>query len=92
LAYRFAVEDSICIDLAATGRGYGAALLEAVNERCAALDKRQLISVITGSTTAPSLGLHIRLGFRVAGCKLAKWANAVLMTRPLCDGYATPPV
>lgn len=96
-AYRFMVEDSIYMDPAATGRGYGGALLQTLIDRCTAAGKRQMIAVIGGSTTAPSIGLHSRLGFRVAGVvpsagfKLGKWADTVLMTRPLGDGDASPP-
>ena len=96
-AYRFLVEDSIYVDPAATGQGYGTALLAALIDRCERLGKRQMIAVIGGSTTAPSIGLHSRLGFRVAGVvpsagfKLGKWADTVLMTRPLGDGDTTPP-
>ena len=96
-AYRFMVEDSIYMDPAATGRGYGGALLQALIDRCTALGKRQMIAVIGGSTTAPSIGLHSRLGFRVAGVvpsagfKLGKWADTVLMTRPLGAGDSCPP-
>lgn len=97
-AYRYLVEDSIYVDPAATGRGYGTALLAALIDRCTALGRRQMIAVIGGSTTAPSIGLHSRLGFRVAGVvpsagfKLGKWADTVLMTRPLGDGDTTTPV
>jgi len=96
-AYRFLVEDSIYVDPAATGHGYGTALLGALIERCTELGKRQMIAVIGGSTTAPSIGLHSRLGFRVAGVvpsagfKLGKWADTVLMTRPLGDGDRSRP-
>ncbi|MGB0632847.1 MAG: GNAT family N-acetyltransferase [Alphaproteobacteria bacterium] len=96
-AYRFLVEDSIYVDPASTGHGYGTALLGALIDRCTALGKRQMIAVIGGSTTAPSIGLHSRLGFRVAGVvpsagfKLGKWADTVLMTRPLGEGDTTAP-
>ena len=96
-AYRFAVEDSIYLDTAATGQGYGTLLLGELIARCQALGKRQMIAVIGGSTTAASIALHSRLGFRVAGVlpsvgyKLGNWADTVMMTRALGDGDSTPP-
>ena len=97
-AYRFMVEDSIYIDPDVTGNGYGSALLATLIGRCTALGKRQMIAVIGGSTTATSIGLHSRQGFRAAGVvpsagfKLGKWADTVLMTRALGEGDTSAPV
>ena len=97
-AYRYSVENSIYIDPAATGRGYGAALLEALIQRCTSAGKRQMIAVIVGSTAVQSIGLHSRLGFRVAGVipsvgfKMGCWADTVIMARGLGEGDTTSPV
>jgi L-amino acid N-acyltransferase YncA len=96
-AYRFTVEDSIYVDAQSTGRGYGTLLLGELIDRCEALGKRQMIAVVGGSTSVASIGLHGRLGFRVAGVlpstgfKLGRWADSVLMTRPLGDGDGGDP-
>lgn len=96
-AYRYAVEDSVYVAADMTRRGLGARLLGELIRRCEALDLRQMIAVVGGSGTAASIGLHARLGFRVAGVlpsvgyKLGGWADSVLMTRALGAGDATPP-
>ena len=57
-AYRFTLEDSIYIDKTAVGRGLGRALLATVLDRCAELGYRQMVAVIGGSETWPSIRLH----------------------------------
>src|SRR5215831_10374356 len=66
-AYRFTVEDSIYVDEAEVGRGLGRALLAALLDRCAELGYRQMIAVIGGSDTWPSIRLHTALGFTQLG-------------------------
>lgn len=96
-AYRYVVEDSIYVASDLIRRGYGSALLGTLIERCEALGKRQMIAVVGGSQTVGSIGLHGRMGFRVAGVlpsfgfKFGDWADTVLMTRALGDGDATKP-
>ena len=96
-AYRFTVEDSIYIDAAEVGRGIGRALLAPLLERCAELGYRQMVAVIGGSETVPSIRLHEALGFSHAGVlpavgfKFGRWIDIVLMQRALGPGAATPP-
>lgn len=96
-AYRYTVEDSIYIAPAMTGRGFGRTLLGALIEACAERGMRQMVAVIGDSANVTSIGLHSKLGFRVAGVlpssgfKFGRWVDTVLMTRPLGDGDRTPP-
>jgi L-amino acid N-acyltransferase YncA len=96
-AYRFTVEDSIYIDAAEVGRGIGRALLEPLLARSAELGYRQMVAVIGGSDSVPSIRLHERLGFArtgllpAIGFKFGQWVDTVLMQRALGPGAATPP-
>jgi phosphinothricin acetyltransferase len=96
-AYRFTVEDSIYVAPGAGGRGIGRALLGALIDRCGALGYRRMIAVIGDSANVASIGLHARLGFRVAGVlpsvgfKHGRWVDSVLMERALGDGDLSPP-
>ena len=96
-AYRYVVEDSIYVAQGLIRRGFGSALLGELIRRCEALGKRQMIAVVGGSKTVGSIGLHGRMGFRVAGVlpsfgfKFGDWADSVLMTRSLGDGDKTKP-
>lgn len=97
-AYRFTLEDSIYIDKAEVGRGLGRMLLAAVLDRCAELGYRQMIAVIGGSDTWPSIRLHAALGFThigilpAVGFKFGSWVDVVLMQRALGPGEKTAPV
>ena len=96
-AYRFTVEDSIYIDAAEVGRGIGRLLLEPLLLRCAELGYRQMVAVVGGRETIPSIRLHEALGFTQAGVlpavgfKFGRWIDIVLMQRALGPGAATPP-
>ena len=96
-AYRYTLEDSIYIDPAEVGRGIGRRLLEPLLARCTELGYRQMVAVIGGSDTLPSIRLHQALGFlRVGvlpaiGFKFGTWVDTVLMQRSLGPGAATPP-
>jgi L-amino acid N-acyltransferase YncA len=96
-AYRFTVEDSIYIDAAEVGRGIGRLLLEPLLLRCAELGYRQMVAVVGGRETIPSIRLHEALGFTHAGVlpavgfKFGRWIDIVLMQRALGPGAATPP-
>ena len=97
-AYRFTLEDSIYIDQAEVGHGLGRALLAAVLDRCAELGYRQMVAVIGGSDTWPSIRLHAALGFTrigvlpAVGFKFGCWVDIVLMQRALGPGETTAPV
>ena len=96
-AYRFTLEDSIYIDQAEVGRGLGHALLTRLLDRCTELGYRQMVAVIGGSNTWPSLRLHAGLGFTrigvlpAVGFKFGHWVDIVLMQRALGLGATTPP-
>lgn len=96
-AYRYALEDSVYVREDYHGRGVGAALLEALIERCTALGYRQMIAVIGDSAHAASINLHASLGFlrvgtlRSVGFKFGRWVDSVLMQRALGPGDASRP-
>lgn len=96
-AYRFTLEDSIYLDQAEVGRGLGRALLATVLDRCAELGYRQMVAVIGGSDTWPSIRLHAALGFTrsgvlpAVGFKFGSWVDIVLMQRALGPGSTTAP-
>jgi L-amino acid N-acyltransferase YncA len=91
-AYRFTLEDSIYIDQAEVRRGVGKALLATVLDHCAELGYRQMVAVIGGSDTWPSIRLHAALGFTrvgvlpAVGFKFGSWVDIVLMQRALGPG------
>ncbi len=96
-AYRFTLEDSIYIDAAEVGRGIGRALLGTLLDRCAELGYRQMVAVIGGSDTWPSIRLHAAFGFAQVGVlpaigfKFGGWVDIVLMQRALGCGATTLP-
>jgi L-amino acid N-acyltransferase YncA len=96
-AYRFTLEDSVYIDAAEVGRGVGRALLGSLLERCAELGYRQMVAVVGGSDTWPSIRLHAGLGFTqvgvlsAVGFKFGSWVDIVLMQRALGSGATTAP-
>ena len=96
-AYRYTVEDSIYVAHEAARSGIGTTLLAELVERCARAGKRQMVAVIGDSANAASIGVHARLGFRMAGVlpgagyKLGRWVDSVLMTLALGQGDRTPP-
>ncbi len=92
IGYRFSLEDSIYIDPAEIGRGIGRALLVQILERSTELGYRQMVAVIGGSETLPSIRLHAALGFTHVGVlsgigfKFGRWIDSVLMQRALGTG------
>ena len=97
VAYRFTLEDSIYVDAAEVGRGIGRVLLEPLLLRSTELGYRQMVAVIGGRETIPSIRLHEALGFAhvgvlpAVGFKFGRWIDIVLMQRALGPGAATPP-
>jgi L-amino acid N-acyltransferase YncA len=88
-AYRFTVEDSIYLGQAATGKGLGRALLEALIQACQDAGIREILAVISDKGAEGSIALHERLGFvetgrmgRV-GFKFGRWLGVVNMQRSL---------
>jgi L-amino acid N-acyltransferase YncA len=85
-AYRYGVEGSIYVDESARGRGVGRDLLTAVIDRARIMGQRHVIGAISDSdTSAASIGLHERLGFRRVGTyeqvgwKFDRWIDVHLM-------------
>jgi L-amino acid N-acyltransferase YncA len=97
VGYRFSVEDSIYIEPGEVGRGIGRALLAEIIERSTELGYRQMIAVIGGSETLPSIRLHAALGFSHigvftgSGFKFGRWIDSVYMQRPLGPGASALP-
>jgi len=97
IGYRFTVEDSIYIDPSEVGRGIGRALLTQVIDRVIEQGYRQMIAVIGGSETVPSIRLHAALGFAQVGIfpaigfKFGRWIDSVYMQRALGPGQTTLP-
>jgi L-amino acid N-acyltransferase YncA len=95
--YRYTLEDSIYIDPGETGRGIGRALLQPLLARCTELGFRQMVAVIGGRETIPSIRLHEALGFVHAGIlpavgfKFGRWIDIVLMQRGLGAGADSLP-
>lgn len=96
-AYRFSIEDSVYVDPAAHGRGYGRLLLDALIAEATAGGFRQMVAVIGDSAQAASIALHRAAGFRRIGAvenvgfKFGRWLDTVLMQRPLGEGAETAP-
>jgi L-amino acid N-acyltransferase YncA len=97
VGYRFSIEDSIYIDVDEVGRGIGRALLAEIIERSTELGYRQMIAVIGGSETLPSINLHKALGFSHIGTftgigfKFGRWIDSVYMQRALGPGNTALP-
>jgi L-amino acid N-acyltransferase YncA len=95
--YRFTLEDSVYIDAREVGRGIGRALLEQIIARCTELGYRQMVAVIGGRETIPSIRLHEALGFThigalpAVGFKFGRWIDIVLLQRTLGAGADTLP-
>ena len=88
-AYRFTVENSIYLGQAATGKGLGRALLEALIDACEAAGIREMVAVISDKGAEGSIALHEKLGFvevgrmgRV-GFKFDRWLGTVLLQKNL---------
>ena len=88
-AYARTVEDTIYLDPAATGRGLGRRLLDAVVDAAAAAGAREVIAVVADGDGAASLVLHQRAGFVVAGRlervgrKFDRWLGTTLLQKTL---------
>ncbi len=97
VAYRFTLEDSIYVDPAEIGRGIGRALLHPLLVRSIELGYRQMVAVIGGRETIPSIRLHEALGFShigvlpAVGFKFGRWIDILLMQRALGPGATSLP-
>ena len=96
-AYRFCVEDSLYLEPAASGRGFGRLLLTELVARCETAGARQMLAVIGDSANAGSIGVHRALGFTpvgtiaAAGWKFDRWLDVVVMQRALGAGASARP-
>ena len=96
-AYRFTVEDSVYVAPDAQRLGVGVRLLTELIAACEALGLRRMLAVIGDSANAGSIGLHGSQGFRpigkldAVGFKFGRWADSILMQRPLGKGDLTLP-
>ncbi|MDJ1112999.1 GNAT family N-acetyltransferase [Microbacterium dauci] len=64
---RYTVENSIYLGQAATGKGLGRALLEALIAACEAKGLREMVAVISDKGAEASVALHEKLGFVEVG-------------------------
>ena len=65
--FRYTVENSIYLGQAATGKGLGTALLQALIAACEEKGIREMVAVISDKGAEGSLALHERLGFVEVG-------------------------
>ncbi len=97
-AYRWTVENSIYLDEGMRGQGFGKILLMELIEICAALDFRQMVSIIGDSDNCASVALHKGCGFHMTGTftdvgwKHGRWLDSVMMQRELGSGSLFSPL
>ncbi len=90
-AFRYTIEDSIYVLPDRLRQGIGRILLSRLIEECGQRGFRQMVAVIGNSANYASIGLHERLGFRLAGTlysvgfKFGRWVDSVLMQRELAQ-------
>ena len=88
-AYRYTVEDSVYLGQAASGKGLGRALLEALIAACEQKGIRELVAVISDKGAEASIALHEKLGFGEVGrmgrvgFKFGRWLGTVYMQKSL---------
>jgi L-amino acid N-acyltransferase YncA len=88
-AYRFTVENSIYLGPAATGKGLGRALLQALIERSKAAGLKEIIAVIADQGAEASLYQHEQFGFTEigrmgrVGFKFDRWLGTVMLQKSL---------
>lgn len=98
-AYRFTVENSVYLDVAARGQRTGSRLMQALIEESERRGYRSMVAVIGDSANVASVGVHRAAGFRMVGTfknvglKFGRWLDTVMMERPLGEADTTiPPV
>lgn len=73
-------------------------MLNELVRRCTAMEFRLMVPMIGDSGNAPSIELHRRAGFEMAGVlpsigwKRGRWVDSVLMVRRLGAGNQSPPM
>jgi phosphinothricin acetyltransferase len=88
-AFRYTVEDSIYLGQAASGKGLGRALLQALITACEEKGIRELVAVVSDKGAEGSIALHEKLGFvevgrmgRV-GFKFGRWLGTIYLQKSL---------
>ncbi len=93
-AYRFTVEDSVYVREGLQGNKIGSLLLSEVIVRCTQAGYRQMLAVV-GDASPPSVALHKRHGFELAGTfkafgfKFGAWRDTAMLQRQLGEGSST---
>jgi phosphinothricin acetyltransferase len=88
-AYRYSVENSIYLGQAATGKGLGRALLEALITACENAGIREMVAIISDKGAEASIALHEKLGFEEVGrmgrvgFKFGRWLGTVYLQKSL---------
>lgn len=88
-AYRYTVENSIYLGQAASGKGLGKALLQALISACEQKGIREIVAVISDKGADASIGLHQSLGFEEVGrmgrvgFKFGRWLGTVYLQKSL---------
>ena len=96
-AYRFTVEDSVYVQEGLSGQGIGSLLLAEIIKLCTAKGYRQMMAVV-GDSNPPSVILHERHGFTLAGTfkavgfKFGAWRDTAMLQRALGEGDQTDPI
>ena len=87
--YRYSVENTIYLGQAATGKGLGRALLEALIAASEEAGIHQMVAVISDKGAEASVALHERMGFvevgrmgRV-GFKFGRWLGTIYLQKQL---------
>ncbi|PJJ61635.1 GNAT family N-acetyltransferase [Compostimonas suwonensis] len=88
-AYRYTVENSIYLRAAATGKGLGRALMQALIERSKEAGLKEMIAVIADKGADASIAMHKNFGFKEigrmgrVGYKFERWLGTVMMQKSL---------
>jgi len=96
-AYRFTVEDSVYVQEGLSGQGIGSLLIAEIIKLCTAKGYRQMMAVV-GDSSPPSVSLHERHGFTLAGTfkavgyKFGAWRDTAMLQRALGEGDQTDPI
>ncbi|HEY0248487.1 MAG TPA: GNAT family N-acetyltransferase [Gryllotalpicola sp.] len=87
--YRYTVENSIYLGPAATGKGLGTPLLQALLDAAKAAGIREVIAVIADQGADASIAIHRKLGFTEVGrmgrvgFKFGRWLGTVTLQKSL---------
>ncbi|MGP3535379.1 GNAT family N-acetyltransferase [Microbacterium sp. RD1] len=88
-AYRYTVENSVYLGQAATGKGLGRALLEALIDAAQDAGIREIVAAISDKGAEASIALHEKLGFTEVGrmgrvgFKFNRWLGVVYLQKSI---------